>query len=284
MTGYIYCIENKVNHKMYIGKTIRKISTRLSNHRNSAKRGSNCTVHKAIRKYGISNFDTFELEVLYNSDKYTLNQNLSYSEIFFIEKLDTFYHGYNMTKGGDGFLGVDMSGEKNPYYRKFGKDHPFFVCHHTEEAKRRISIGASKNHINVSGKNNPMYGKKGVLAPLYGKHHTEETKKKISKGKIGVKKSAESIRKSQENRIQLTGVNHYMWMKRGKECPNYGIKRSEETKKKMSIANSKPVRCIETGKEYYGMSEVRRQTGIKCVSQVINGVNKTAGGFHWELI
>jgi len=62
MTGYIYCIENKVNHKMYIGKTIRKISTRLSNHRNSAKRGSNCTVHKAIRKYGISNFDTFDYE------------------------------------------------------------------------------------------------------------------------------------------------------------------------------------------------------------------------------
>jgi len=284
MTGYIYCLENKINHKMYIGKTTRNIQARLSDHIKSARKESYYLIHRAIRKYGISNFDIFELESLSNKDELIFNQQLSYIEIFYIEILDTFYHGYNMTKGGGGAYGYRLKGKDNPAYGKFGKDHPAFGYHHTEEAKKRISIGASKNHIDVSGENNPMYGRKGILAPAYGRHHTEEAKKKISKAKTGVKKSQESIRKSQENRIQLTGENHPLWGKRGKECANYGIKRSEETKKKMSISKSKPVRCIETGKEYYGMSEVTRQTGIKYISKAIINNTKTLDGSRWELI
>ncbi len=49
---------------------------------------------------------------------------------------------------------------------------------------------------------------------------------------------------------------------------------------------SKKVRCIETGKIYVSTREAERQTGTahSGISQVCNGIRKTANGFHWEYI
>lgn len=57
-------------------------------------------------------------------------------------------------------------------------------------------------------------------------------------------------------------------------------KKTEEIKKMIS----RPVICIETGKEYYGGQDAMNKTGIdkaninKCCSKK----RKTAGGFHWK--
>ena len=57
-----------------------------------------------------------------------------------------------------------FSGEKNPMYGKYGKNHPAYGLHHTEEVKKRIS--EKMKEIN-KGENNPAW--KGGITPVYDK-------------------------------------------------------------------------------------------------------------------
>ena len=74
---------------------------------------------------------------------------------------------------------------------------------------------------------------------------------------------------------------------KGKKNSMYGKHHSEETKRKISEANRKtgvkPVRCIETGIEYYSVSDAKRKTGINHIGYLIK-TGKGTKGFHWEWI
>jgi len=83
----IYCIENNINSKKYIGFTSMTIPERMGQHRNKAKQGSKSIIHKSIRKYGWNNFT---VKVLYEG-KDALQKENSYIEKF---------GDYNMTPGG----------------------------------------------------------------------------------------------------------------------------------------------------------------------------------------
>lgn len=85
----IYKITNKVNGKIYIGKTTKTIHERYQRHFYNHKNG-NTYLYKSMRKYG---FDNFMIEAI----EETLN--LDEREIFWISELSP---DYNMTKGGDG--------------------------------------------------------------------------------------------------------------------------------------------------------------------------------------
>ena len=68
-----------------------------------------------------------------------------------------------------------------------------------------------------------------------------------------------------------------------------GMKHTEETKNKISEANSKPVLQIdiktnEIIKEFPSTREVQRQLGISHsnISQCCKGKYKTCGGFKWQ--
>lgn len=72
-----------------------------------------------------------------------------------------------------------------------------------------------------------------------------------------------------------------------------GLKRSEETKRNLSISNRnnpkqhcKKVRCIETNIVYPSVREAGRQTGILHgnIKNVCHGRGLTAGGYHWEFV
>ena len=103
MIGDIYLIKNKVNDKIYIGKTIQGIEHRFREHIKRAYELDYCTYeykyntkfYRAIRKYGK---DSFIIESLGRFDAEDLNNK----EIYFIQKFDTFNNGYNSTLGGDG--------------------------------------------------------------------------------------------------------------------------------------------------------------------------------------
>jgi len=90
----IYC--HTLNEKKYVGYTSKILEERLQDHIEEALDGSDRHFHRAIRKYGVENIIS---EVLADSsnkdDAKRLEEN-------FIEKLDTFKNGYNMTRGGDG--------------------------------------------------------------------------------------------------------------------------------------------------------------------------------------
>ena len=97
MNGYIYKITNRINDKVYIGKTLQSIHVRFKEHCKDAFRNRNekRPLYAAMRKYGIENFEIKLIEEV-SIDK------LSEREIYWIEHFNSYYNGYNATKGGDG--------------------------------------------------------------------------------------------------------------------------------------------------------------------------------------
>lgn len=95
--GYIYCITNLINNKKYIGKTLDLITDRFKEHCQDATRRceENRPLYRAINKYGKENF---KIELIDSCEE----RELSDKEIYYISIYDTYKHGYNATKGGDG--------------------------------------------------------------------------------------------------------------------------------------------------------------------------------------
>ena len=97
--GFIYVIKNDINDKLYVGKTITTINDRWLHHLDAYHK-YDWHLYRAMRKYGIEHFWIEEIEQC--SDK-IINER----EIYWIDKLDTFNSGYNMTIGGDGRITLD---------------------------------------------------------------------------------------------------------------------------------------------------------------------------------
>lgn len=174
--GEVYMIRNIVTGLIYIGQTTRTAKQRFKEHIIAAfKKNSNQNLHKAIREYGVKNFELCVLEDV--SD----NSILKDREKFFIDKYDTFNNGYNETIGGSGITGY----------------------HHTDETKEKMgkSISASMWKINTPERTakirNAQIGRKftekhkqhikesignrfGCCNPFYGKSHKESTRRLLS--------------------------------------------------------------------------------------------------------
>jgi len=126
----IYKITNIKNNKLYIGYTSSGLNKRWYEHKKSAKNGKGFYLHKAIRKYGIGNF---KIEII---DRLSSFRNLLQAEILWISLYDSTnkHAGYNITKGGDGSLGRNVSKETR---EKIGKSNTGKI--RTAENKQNIS-------------------------------------------------------------------------------------------------------------------------------------------------
>ena len=95
--GYIYKIINLVNGKVYIGQTVTSIQQRFTEHKSKSKnlKDISCPLHNAMRKYGIENFEVYQIEEVDNSI-------LDDREKFWINHYDSYNIGYNATLGGEG--------------------------------------------------------------------------------------------------------------------------------------------------------------------------------------
>ena len=105
--GFIYKVTNKVNGKVYIGKTLdSSIAERFKEHIKEAKvKQYNRPFHLALNKYGAENFIIEEIEQAPANE-------LSKREIYWISFYHSYIHdpvsnGYNATKGGEGSLEYD---------------------------------------------------------------------------------------------------------------------------------------------------------------------------------
>ena len=95
--AYIYLIKNNINGKCYVGKTLKSPEERFSEHLRDARKPTeeNRPLYRAIQKYGSDNFSLQVLEEC--ADKFASSR-----EMWYIEQLETYAHGYNATVGGDG--------------------------------------------------------------------------------------------------------------------------------------------------------------------------------------
>lgn len=105
--GIIYVATNILNGKSYVGKTIKTLAKRKTEHISNP---STLGFHGAIKKYGSENFDW---KILVEAPE----EKLSSLEIKFIKEMKTYVgfddcNGYNRTLGGDG-----ASSHGNPWSR-----------------------------------------------------------------------------------------------------------------------------------------------------------------------
>ena len=200
----IYCIENKLNGKKYIGLTKGEIERRYKSHRNIANgdKSKKQHIHKAMSLYGVKNFECYEIDTAENY------QELCEKEKYWIKKLDTQNNGYNETDGGEGTIGVHPTEEQKRHLSELNKQKWNNL---TQEEKDK-----RKKYFNQVKKLSS--GSKGKTWRL-----SDEAKKNISESKKGVPKS-------KEERIRLSIT------RTGAGNPNYGRKHSPETKEKMRQA------------------------------------------------
>lgn len=135
----VYKITNTLNNKCYIGWTSYSLKKRWAQHvKDAISTITNRKFYNAIKKHGV---DTWISEVL--CEGLTKDQAKD-KEIELIAYFNSYYQGYNSTKGGDGNNGIIMSKESNDarsnklkgipknYNRMLGKKH-------SEESKRKMS-------------------------------------------------------------------------------------------------------------------------------------------------
>ena len=94
-TGIVYCAQNEVNLKSYIGQTVLPLERRKQTHLTVARGGSGNHFHRALRKHGANAFTWHVLE------DGIPEANLGEREQHWITTYDTFHSGYNMTGGGE---------------------------------------------------------------------------------------------------------------------------------------------------------------------------------------
>jgi len=167
---YVYLITNLVNGKNYVGQTVNEPTIRWGQHKSDAIGTSMCSIHMALRKYGINNFQ-FEVIDESASDLDELND----LEDFYVSFYDTFKGiGYNMTSGGDNAL-------------------------HSKETIEKL------RQANL-GKIMPEETRKKISQSLTGHSHSEESKKKMSEAGKGRKHSEESKEKMSLFRTGRNGI------------------------------------------------------------------------------
>lgn len=165
---YIYKIKNKINNKIYIGQ-----STKNANE-SKTYFGSGILIEKAIKKYGIENFEkTILLEC---SDKTELNEK----EKYYILKYKSNIIGYNISDGGNGGnLGNVVNKKISNTIKNMWKDGYYDDVDWT----LRENYSPSTETIEKISKS-----QSGELGYWYGKKLTSEHKEKI---KINTKKAYE---------------------------------------------------------------------------------------------
>lgn len=208
---HVYKITNKINNKIYIGKTAKNPpQKRFKEHIYTASLGPDHKyakgrfqyLHCAILKYSSDNF-IFEALESFETDKEALDSEIKYIETY-NPNLDRNI-GYNLTKGGDGVAGWKMSEELKKHHSEIkkiiflGEGNPFFGKQHTTETKRIIGEKAKERDYN------------GERNPFYGKTHSEEVKNNMignQYGKLKLRFSNEELLKIR--RLYATGE---YWMK-----------------------------------------------------------------------
>jgi group I intron endonuclease len=167
----IYCIEIIIDgiSRKYIGFA-RNIKARWNGHKSRLRKNQheNPYLQNSWNKYGEEKFRFYIIQELRDDIELLISM-----EMYFICYYNTYWRdgdGFNLTRGGEGTIGVYYSPERRKQIseRQKGEKGPNYGKHLSQEAKDKLSEA-----------------RKGELSPWWGRCHTEETKIKMSMAQSG---------------------------------------------------------------------------------------------------
>lgn len=245
----IYMYTNKINGKRYIGQT-KDFNKRYSSHLNSSLNNKsnrhNLPFHKAIRKYGIENF---QIDILVEniSTKDELNE-LEKSFISYFNTLCKNGIGYNVAEGG---------GSANPFKGK------------TEEEMEEFKKGCRERNL---GKKLSDDHKRKISEANKTMIFTNEHRRKISESKKGKKRSKECKEKIANKK---RGTKHSEETKK---------KMSESSTKKVKVIQMDTENNVI--KIWDSIKQASKELNIdnSAISKCCRGKLKQTGGFKWKYI
>ncbi len=205
MKTFIYIIENKLNGDAYVGKSV-NVQRRWVKHK-EASRESDTHLYRAMRKYGIENFEIRTIDE-HDDEEYAL----TILEPRWIKQLkEEGRNLYNMTEGGDGIVGHK----------------------HREETKAKI--GEKNKNRECSDET-----REKIRQTLKGKPLREDIKEKVSntlKGRSKPTRSEEHCKKLSEaakQRGPMSEEHRAKIAESMKSSDAVGHPIDEETRKKIS--------------------------------------------------
>lgn len=208
----IYCCENDLNKKVYIGETKQTLKKRWKEHKrhlNNNKDKKHSVIYDAIRKYGTMNFHVFILE-----ENLEENSKRKEREKYWISVYNSFIgsensHGYNMTIGGyieTKFAKKSINERGKTCMEKYG-----CLPIHTKESRIKGLETNRKNHNGKLAFQNEKYREKAKRTQIerYGMlaFHLPENKEKAKEAQKLTKEknggvlpfnTPDSIKKAQE--------------------------------------------------------------------------------------
>lgn len=180
----IYKITNKVNGKIYIGKTKNRPYDRFKGHVSLANKGSDLLLHRAIRKYGV---ESFIFEVIDQSAKSVKEMNdLERSYIYNLKSTDRNV-GYNITRGGDG--------GDSEFARNMQKGRVSDGTHHWLRQNLTDDDRKLYNEKRFANRPNPWSGDAG------SKHNKTVAERRVADGThpwVGVKGTEQNLKRIKE--------------------------------------------------------------------------------------
>lgn len=210
----IYKIENKINHKCYIGQS-QDISRRVHAHIYALENGIHNNIHlqNAWDKYGYNNFEISVVEIC-EPDA------LDDAEIKYIAQYDSYRTGYNRTLGGGGTRGYCFSKDAKLKMKESHGDytrgkHPqarpivllntgeHFLC--VADAGEKYNVSKADISKNALGKNYYAGQKDGQrLVWRYSDEYCDMSKQDI----IDAIQSASAYKKGQSNNKKVICLNN----------------------------------------------------------------------------
>jgi len=194
MKSGIYCFENLIDKKRYIGQS-KHIIKREKEHLyvlKSKKKEDSIYFQRAYNKHGQENFKFWIVEEC-------AIELLDEREIFWIKELHSHVseNGYNISWGGNAPMNHRKHSDKS---KELISKHGVGMLgkHHSEETKDKLSKANKgkilseetkrKMSISRSGEKSCLFGKFGEDSISYGRHQSEETKQKLLEANLGIKR------------------------------------------------------------------------------------------------
>jgi group I intron endonuclease len=199
--SYIYKITNKINGKVYIGKTNYTTEKRFREHQNDYKkiRNEKRPLYSAMNKYGIENFEIEELE------KCEVEESEE-REKYWIKYYDSYKNGYNATSGGDGKSYIDRQKVIDTYKE----------VQNQKEVARILNICTDSVHDILKQNNVPIKSAKDVRRAL-----TDKTVAMIDMKTLETLNVFNSIREA-ESFLNVSYHSHIAEVCRGKRKSSLG--------------------------------------------------------------